>query len=84
MRASPYTETESGIEIESCQVRGVQKRYTVAVNKKTNNHKSVSMSNYKTINNQSISNTLLLLLPVSSTVNKIMHDKINKQSNIYT
>ena len=83
MRTSPYTDAESGIEIEICQVRGVQyssrrrrlqyrdieyNRYTVTVNNKMNkNHKSVSMSDYKIINNQLISTTLLLLLPVSST-----------------
>jgi len=63
---SPYTDTASGIEIEICQVRGVQyssrrrlqyrdadyNRYTVTVNNEINNHKSVSISNYKTINNQ--------------------------------
>ena len=34
-------------------------RYIVTMNNEMNNHKSVSMSNYKTINNQSISTTLL-------------------------
>jgi superfamily II DNA helicase RecQ len=62
MCTSPYTKTKSGIEIEICQVRGIiqyssrrklqyrgtdYNRYTVTVKKKMNNHKSVSMSNYK-------------------------------------
>jgi len=65
MRMSPYTETKSRIEIEICQDRRVQysrrsrlgykdtdyTRYTVTVNNRMNNHKSISMSNYKIMNN---------------------------------
>ena len=68
MRTSSYTEIKSGIEIEICQVRGVQyssKRRlqfratdynsdTVTVNKKTNNDMSISVSYYQTIKNLNV------------------------------